>query len=410
MRHTTLVYLTLLAFLFGGCGQKDDQQDQQQPKLSVEHQENEPQAQSELTLLPVEYKELKNWYRDELMEAYPAIKYSCEQILKEKTAYLSNTEMRIPTAAYRDVCEKFLNTEIDTSAELRFFIDKYFTPYLVLDKNNPEGKFTAYYESSLEASRTQSDRYPYPIYGKPRDLIEVNIGDFDDRYPNQKIFGRIDEEKQKLVPYYTRSEIEKMDLPAPVILWANDLVDLNIMQIQGSAVAYLESGEQVRLGFAAHNGRPFTGIGSILLSQGLIDKSQASMGAIRQWLKKHPDIAAREMSKNDRYVFHRIADSLAPVGAQNVPLTAQRSLAVDRRFIPLGALLWLETTAPDSTPIQRLVVAQDVGGAIKGIVRGDFYWGSGKDDVLEQAGKMNAVGQYYIFLPKTLEVKDGQAQ
>ena len=404
-----IFYLLLIALFFGGCGQEDDKKATEMPKISVDKQPQSAQT-STVSLQPAAFSDLKNWYRDDLIKAYPAIKSSCEQVLKEKNTYMSNSELKIPTKAYQMACQKFLNSDISTSAELRFFLDKVFTPYLVLDNNNSEGRFTAYYESAIDVSKTQSAKYQYPIYGKPLDLIEVNISDFDNRLPNAKIYGRVDAKQQKLVPYYTREQIETSEIPAPVILWAKDLVDLNIMQIQGSAVAKLENGDRVRLGFAAHNGQPFTGIGSILLSQGLIDKSHASMGEIRKWLKQHPQQAARELRKNKRYVFHRIASTASPVGAQNVPLTAQRSMAVDRRYIPLGSLLWLETTGPLHEKIEQLVVAQDVGGAIKGAVRGDVYWGSGDEEVLAQAGKMNAAGRYYILLPRSLEISNVQTK
>ena len=280
-----ILCLFIISLFFGGCGQDENKQDKNLPEISVEHPTETLEIKPKITLLQMRFGDLKNWYRDDLIKAYPAIKGSCEQILKEKSVHMSNAELKIPTAAYQNVCKKFLSADISTSAELRYFIDKNFIPYLIMDNNKPEGKFTAYYEATLEATGTPSAEYPYPIYGKPRDLIEVNISDFDDRLPNYKIYGRFDPKKQRLIPYYTREEIENNEIPAPIILWAKDLVDYNIMQIQGSAVAQLENGDRVRLGFAAHNGQPFTGIGSILLSQGLIDKSQLSMGAIRKWLK-----------------------------------------------------------------------------------------------------------------------------
>ncbi|MBQ8465102.1 MAG: MltA domain-containing protein [Alphaproteobacteria bacterium] len=396
--------LFILSLFFGGCGQEEEKQQEKTPSLSIEHPEEKADLGPDIKLVPAQFKDLKNWYRDDLIKAFPAIKASCEQIIKEKNKYMSNAELKVPTEAYQHACKKMFNSDISTSAELRFFLDKVFKPYLVMDKSNPNGKFTAYFESALEASQTESLGYPYPIYGKPLDLIEVSLSDFDDKLPNQKIYGRIDAKQQKLVPYFTREQIETGKLAAPIILWAKDLVDLHIMQIQGSAVAKLENGDRVRIGFAAHNGHPFTGIGSILLSQGLIDKEHASMSEIRKWLKKHPQQAVKELRKNKRYVFHRIASTTAPVGAHNVPLTPQRSLAVDKQYIPLGSLLWLETTGPLKEPIEQLVVAQDIGGAIKGIVRGDFYWGSGDEEVLEQAGKMNSIGRYYILLPKTMEI------
>ena len=396
-----IYYLLIFSLLFGGCGQKEDEQQKQTPSVSIEHEQ--PKAESDISLKPIRFAELPNWFRDDMYQAFPAIKSSCEKIFKEKSEYLSNSELKIPTIAYQEACRGLLRSDINSSTELRYHLDKNFTPYAILDKGNPDGKFTSYYESTLAASRHQSAEYPYPIYGKPTDLIEVNVADFDDHLPAYKIYGRLNKDKNKLIPYLTREEIETTEIPAPVILWAKDLVDVNIMQIQGSAIARLENGDLVRLGFAAHNGRPFTGIGSILLSEGLIDKGHASMGEIRKWLKTHPQIAKQKLRLNKRYVFHRVADTSSPVGAHGVPLTEQRSLAVDRKYIPLGAILWLETTGPNHEKLEQLVVAQDTGGAIKGIVRGDFYWGSGDDDVLAKAGSMNAVGRYYILLPKTLE-------
>ena len=202
-----ILYLSLLVFLFSACGQKDEEQQKtEEPKVSIEHQ-TEVQAPA-LTLRPVEFKDLKNWYRDDFVEALPAIKSSCEQILKENNTYMSNSELQIPTEAYQQACKRLLNSNISTSSELRYFLDKMFSPYLVLDKNSADGKFTAYYESSIDVSREQSPRYPYPIYSRPQDLVELNLGDFDSRYPNNKIYGRLNAEKTKLIPYYTRAEIE----------------------------------------------------------------------------------------------------------------------------------------------------------------------------------------------------------
>lgn len=172
------------------------------------------------------------------------------------------------------------------------------------------------------------------------------------------------------------------------------------MQIQGSAVATLPDGRTVRISYADNNGHPFKGIGSILLEKGYIKLGEATMGNIKKWLKANPKIAAREMRENKRFIFHRISRADGPIGAHGVPLHAGRSLAVDRRYIPLGSLIWLETTGPDHEKIEKLVVAQDIGSAIKGPIRGDYFWGSGKDDVLEKAGKMNSAGRYFILIPQ----------
>lgn len=171
------------------------------------------------------------------------------------------------------------------------------------------------------------------------------------------------------------------------------------MQIQGSAVATLDNGQMVRISYADNNGHRFVGIGGLLLQKGLLKKGEASMDKIRDWLKEHPDIAEVNMNENPRFIFHRISDASGPIGALGVPLTAGRSLAVDTDFVPLSSLLWLQTTDPDGKPLQKLVTAQDIGAAIKGAIRGDYFWGHGQQ-ALQQAGRMNAQGRYYILLPK----------
>ncbi|MBR1948319.1 MAG: MltA domain-containing protein, partial [Alphaproteobacteria bacterium] len=212
----------------------------------------------------------------------------------------------------------------------------------------------------------------------------------------------------KLTPYYTRKEIYDNGLNAPIILWGDSYIDIYIMQIQGSAVAKLPNGEKVRISFAESNGHKFKGIGSILLSKKLIPASQASMGNIKKWLKENFDTAKETMNENKRYIFHKIGNDEGPIGALGVDLTAGRSLAVDKTIIPLGAMLWLETSSPDNNKLNKLVMAQDIGSAIKGAIRGDYFWGSGGDDILEKAGKMNSKGQYYILIPKQSEITNGE--
>jgi len=287
------------------------------------------------------------------------------------------------------------------------FIKDNFTPYQVLYKGKSEGKFTAYYEAQLNASYQRDEKYKYPIYGIPYDLVEVNLLDFDQTLPNKKILGRV--ENGKLVPYYSREYIFKNGINAPVILWSDSYIDIYIMQIQGSAVAHISDGSQLRISFAESNGRQFKGIGSILLQKGLIKSGQASMGNVKKWLKENPVVAEVNMNENERYIFHRLGNPEGPMGALGVPLTPKRSLAVDKNFIPLGSMLWLETYKPDGTEVNRLVLAQDIGSAIKGAIRGDYFWGSGGDDVLEEAGKMNSTGQYFIFIPNKAENDDGEA-
>ncbi len=360
-----------------------------------------PTSMEDLSLKKSKYTDLINWQEDDVSMAIKAFKKSCEKIKDKKNEYIDSlSAIKISTADYKKLCHNLKNVR---PTKYKDFLEQNFTPYLVEYQGSPEGKFTSYYETELHASYHKSDKYKYPVYGRPFDMIELNLQDFDKSLPNKRLVGRV--KGNTFIPYYTRAEIHDKPLNAPIILWADNEVDIYVMQIQGSAVAKMEDGSKVRIGYADNNGRTFKGIGSILLEEKLIKPGQASMGKIKKWLKENPDKALSPMNKNERYVFHRLVNADGPIGAQGVSLTAGRSLAVDRKYIPLGALLWLETTGPDKESINKLVVAQDVGGAIKGAVRGDYFWGSGGDEILEKAGRMHANGQYYILLPKSTEVK-----
>lgn len=355
--------------------------------------------QPDLALKQTSFDKLEAFESDDMLQAYSAFMKSCAALAKTNGEFLSPAaEIKISRADYLKTCQK---AEKIMPSGFRNFVKDNFTPYLVTYKGESAGKFTAYYEAEINASYTRDETYKYPVYGTPYDLVEIDLKDFDETLPARRLVGKVKD--GKLVPYDTRAEIARNGASAPVILWGDSDVDIYVMQIQGSAVAKLKDGERIRIAFAQSNGRPFRGIGSILLSKGLVEAGKASMGSIKKWLKDNPGLAAENMNENQRYIFHRLGNPEGPVGAQGVPLTAKRSLAVDKSFVPLGALLWLETTYPNGAPLDRLVVAQDIGSAIKGAVRGDFFYGSGGDEVLEEAGKMNAAGKYYVLIPNKAE-------
>lgn len=357
----------------------------------------------DVVLTKSSFSKLVDFEKDNAIDAYQAFRKSCLALSEKKGEFIADTIVKINRKDFMNVCAKSASVDPHNFKE---FIKNNFTPYLVSYNGSSSGKFTAYYEAEINASYTKDDTYKYPIYGVPYDLVEVNLSDFDKDLPNKRILGRVD--NGKLVPYYTRKEIYENGVNAPVILWGDSYIDIYVMQIQGSAVAKLPNGEKLRISFAESNGREFKGIGSILLSKKLIPSGQASMGNIKKWLKENFDTAKDDMNENQRYIFHKIGDSEGPIGALGVDLTAGRSLAVDKTIIPLGTLLWLETTGPDNTKLNRFVLAQDIGSAIKGAVRGDFFFGSGGDDVLEKAGKMNSKGQYYILIPNNSEITNGK--
>jgi membrane-bound lytic murein transglycosylase A len=357
-------------------------------------------AEKGVALQAADFSDLKGFEDDSLTEASEAIQKTCS-VLISKPNLLQQAAVRPDATSYVRICRRFLEEEPATDEEMRAFLETNFKPYRVLYDLNPEGKFTSYYEAEIRASLTKHGRYVYPIYGRPTDLVEINLQDFDPTLPKRRLVMRV--QNQKAVPYLTRSEIEKSGVPAEVVLWGDDPVDIFLMQIQGSAVALLDDGSTIRVRYVDNNGHPFTGIGSILLKKGLLKSGEGSMDKIRDWLKAHPEQAKENMNENRRFIFHGISQAEGPIGAMGVTLTAGRSLAVDPTFIPLGSVLWLETTAPDGRPLDKLVLAQDIGGAIKGAVRGDYFWGHGEEALLS-AGKMNAKGQYYILLPRDSEV------
>lgn len=343
---------------------------------------------------------LDGWQNEQLIGFDKTLKDVCKVLQNTQSNVLKSRFLEYSLADYRQHCARI--TQLTDVVELKKYIEDNFVPYAVVVDNVADGKITSYYEAELKASFSRGGIYQYPIYGKPKDLVEVNLHDFDSSLPNQRLVGRV--KNGKLVKYYTRREVDEGKLDAPVILWGSDLVDIYIMQIQGAAVAELPDGEKVRVGYADNNGHKFRGIGSILLEKGLIKRQDASMPKIRKWLKENGETAKKNMLLNDRYIFHKIVDADGPIGAMGLPLVAGRSIAIDKNYIPLGSIMWLDTIGPDNETIQKLVMAEDVGSAIKGGVRADYFWGHG-EKAFRSAGKMNSVGRYFILIPKNSEVK-----
>ena len=378
--HKNLIKILFITLALISCGKKETRQ------------------VSDLELKKVSFERIEGWQADNHEEAFNAFLQSCEHLKNKNATFIANSKIKISTKDFLNVCKKAQSID---AKQFKDFVEANFEPNLVVYKNNHIGKFTSYYEPKIRVSYQKDETFKFPIHARPLDLIEFNPHDFDNSLPSKRLVGRIKD--QKLIPYYTRDEISKGKGQIPVLLWADSFVDVYIMHIQGPALAELPDGSHIRISYADTNGLKFSGIGSILLNNNELEKGKASMIDIKNWLLNNPEKALPYMNQNKRYVFHQLIGATGPLGAMGLPLSAGRSLAVDPSFIPLGALMWLDTTAPDGQKIQKLINAQDVGGAIKGAIRGDYYWGSGGDEVLALAGKMNSKGSYYIFIPKSGE-------
>lgn len=301
-----------------------------------------------------------------------------------------------------NACAVASTVPVGDEAAARRFFESVFTPYaLSSSETGDSGLITGYYEPILRGSRARSDVNRYPIFGVPADLVVVDLATVAPEVRNVRLRGRLD--GRRVVPYYTRAEIDARGdkFPAPVIAWTSDPVELFFLQIQGSGVLQLEGGERLRLGYADQNGHPYRSLGRYLVERGELTLEQASMQGIKAWSAANPQKLQDALNANASYVFFReSADPRGPVGALNVPLVPQYSLAVDRRYVPLGSPVFLATTYPLSDePLVRLMAAHDTGGAIRGAVRADFFWGTG-EEAGANAGRMRQTGRLWLLWPR----------
>ena len=335
---------------------------------------------------------LPNWQTTDLQPAWAAFLQSC-RVLKAKPDW-------------HTVCARSDELAHPDNAALRAFFEESFTPYQVFNPDgSSQGLITGYYEPKLAGSRVRTERFRYPLYAVPDDLLTIDLGEAYPQLKDLRLRGRL--QGKRIVPYYNRAEIEagKATLQGHELFWVDNAVDLFFLQIQGSGRIELPDGSLVKVGYADQNGHPYISIGRKLVETGELKIEEASMQGIKDWANRYPEKLPALLAQNPSYVFFReLPDGLpAPLGALGVPLTEAYSIAVDPRTIPLGAPVFLATTYPNTAePLNRLVLAQDTGGAIKGAVRADFFWGSGEQAGI-QAGRMKQGGQMWVLFPKDAE-------
>jgi membrane-bound lytic murein transglycosylase A len=354
-----------------------------------------------LRLAKVGFADLPAWENADAGPAFAAFLRSCGKMAaKDVAAPMGGAGYAGSVGDWRPACEA---AAAYGGTEKKRFFEEWFAPVAVSAGRAGEGLFTGYYEPEISVSRTRHDGYQTPVYGVPPDLVAVDLGAFRPALKGERIAGKV--ENGRLVPYASRAEIDAEGVPgAPVLFYAADPVDLFFLQIQGSGRALSDDGTVARLSYGAQNGYPYTAIGGVLVARGALKREEVSLAVLRAWLSAHPAEARNLMEQNDSYVFFReepLGDaSLGASGAEGVPLTAFGSMAVDTRIHPLGVPFFVAT----DTDLKRLSVAQDRGGAIRGIVRADLYFGAGAK-AEAAAGPLQASGRLYALLPKPVAAK-----
>jgi membrane-bound lytic murein transglycosylase A len=349
-----------------------------------------PAAEYRGKLQLASWLDLPAWGRENLRDALEAFARSCQALEKQDAwkAVCAGASMMQPGSSDRDIAA---------------FFELNFEPYQVVNPDDTTtGMVTGYYEPLLRGSRVKTQRFRYPLYRVPQDLLVVDLSSLHPDLKNKRLRGRL--EGNRVVPYLSRGDIDREGGPLQgnELVWVDDAVEVFFLHIQGSGQVELENGERIRVGYADQNGHPFRSLGRLLIQSGEIPAERASMQGIKDWARRHPKRAQDFLNANPSYVFFRELprELTGPLGALGVPLTPERSIAVDPRVVPLGVPVYLATTWPNtSDPLNRLMVAQDTGGAIAGAVRVDFFWGFG-DAAGNQAGKMRQGGRIWVLLPK----------
>jgi membrane-bound lytic murein transglycosylase A len=358
-----------------------------------------PEPPARLVLTPAGFADLPGWAQDDVGAALPALLRTCTRLARvPDTQTIGNDALAGRAADWRAICAAAPGV---APAAARAFFEMQFRPFALSNNDRREGLFTGYYEPELRGSLTRSARFPVPLYARPDDLVTVDLGAFRDELRGQRIAGRV--ENGTLRPYEPRARIVEGALGnrGRPLVWVDDATEAFFLEVQGSGRVVLEDGRVLRVGFAAQNGHPYVPIGRVLVERGALPREGVSMQSIKAWLAANPGEAAAIRNANPSYVFFRTLDGDGPLGSEGVALTPGRSLAVDRSFLPMGVPVFLDADDPldPRARVARLMMAQDTGGAIRGPVRGDVFWGAGRD-AEERAGRMRSTGRAWLLLPR----------
>lgn len=357
---------------------------------------------------PAAFSAVAGWSDDDQLAALKAFADSCRPVLGQRA---DAPEQRPIGTTLRGPCAALQREKIDTAAEARSFFEQNFIPLRISKLGESDGFVTGYYEPIVEGSRTQSDEFSVPIYRRPSNLFVRGFRQSNAGLPNRgEVFRKVG--RRKLVPFYDRGEIEDGALShrGLELAWLRNATDLLFMQIQGSARVRFQDGSTLRLNYDAHNGYPYTPVGRVLIERGIVPREEMSMQRIRQWMDDNPEGAKELRRQNRSYVFFRevkLTDSDEPVGAQGIPLTAGRSIAVDKALHVYGTPFFVEGQLPiesdtSASAFRKLMVAQDTGSAIVGPARADIYFGAGVE-AGRVAGRLRHPARFVMLLPRELD-------
>lgn len=334
-----------------------------------------PDAHAAVTLAPTEFSRVPGWGQDRHDQALKSLFHSCEAVTRQPKGLKIAGQKSVSSAAWQSLCYQALALK-HTPWRAKNFFEEYFLPYRLIEHGATEGKLTGYYAPVLQGSLTRQGIYQYPVYAVPSDLRQGT-------------------------PYLSRAEIDQGALNGRglELMYLSDPVMRYFLQVQGSGIVRMNDGSNMRLSYAGDNGLTYVAIGKELIRRGVLEKHEVSLNAIRNWLNAHPDQADAILQTNPRYIFFKADRHGEAFGAQGVPLTPERSLAVDPSYIPYGLPIFVSTTLGVSgRPFDRLMVAQDTGSAIRGAIRGDIYFGIG-EEAERMAGPMNNDGQFTLLIP-----------
>ena len=369
---------------------------------------DEPFKLPDSQLEPIAWTDIEGWAADDQLAAFATFRTSCQPFLRMKRP----RDERPVYGALSEACRRAAALKPTTAEAARKFFEESFRPVRISRLGEAQGFLTGYFEPIVQGSRFPSPEFHVPLYRRPRDLVAQGHKPGADGFPNKgATVGRLND-KGEIIPYYDRGEIEQgaLDGQKLEICWLRDPFEALSISIQGSARVILEDGTPLRVNYDAHNGFPYTAVGRVLIDRNLIPREEMSMQRIREWMAANPEEAPKVRASNRSFVFFRItglSNEGEPAGAQGVPLTPQRSIAVDKLHV-YGTPFFIDASLPidsakSATAFRRLMIAQDTGSAIVGPARADLYWGSG-DDAGRVAGRVRHPGRFVMLLPRELDL------